>query len=95
MSTLRSRLDRLEQTNCPTVFGRFITVRAGVCDEGQARQYLADQGVSLGQRDLVLVETHADCGAGEPVAPDEPISHHIVECTERFEDMLARLEVES
>lgn len=92
MSTLRSRLDRLEQTNAPTVFGRFITVRAGVCDDSQARRYLADHGVRLGPRDLVLVETHADCGTGQPVAPGEPISRQIVKCTERFEDMLARLD---
>jgi hypothetical protein len=94
MSTLRSRLDRLEQTNASTVFGRFITVRSGECDDSHARRYLADQGVRVGPRDLVLVETHADCGTGGPVERDEPISHEIIECTDRFEDMLARLEVE-
>ena len=92
MSTLRSRLDRLEQTSAPTIFGRFITVRAGECDDNRARQYLSGQGVALGLRDLVLVETHADCGAGEPVGMDEPISHEIIECTEPFEKMLARLD---
>ncbi len=91
MSTLRSRLDRLEQTNAPTVFGRFITVRSGECDDSHARRYLADQGVRLGPRDLVLLETHSDPGAG-PLALTEPISHEILECTERFEDMLARLD---
>ena len=91
MSTLRSRLDRLEQTSAPTIWGRFITVRAGGCDDTRARQYLAGQGVVLGPRDLVLLETHSDPGAG-PVAPTEPISHEIIECTERFEDMLARLD---
>ena len=92
MSKLRSRLDGLEQTAAPAVCGRFITVRAGRCTDAQARRYLADLGVILGPRDLLLVETPSDPGAGAPVRPSEPISHEIIECTEPFEIMLARLE---
>ena len=94
MSTLHSRLDRPEQTNSPKVWGRFITVRAGECDDARAGRYLADHGVDLGPHDLLLVETHADPGAGGYVAAHKPISHHIVECNESLEDTLARLEDE-
>ncbi len=92
MTAMRGRLDRLEQSNTPKVWGRFITVRAGRCDDDQARVYLAGQGITLGAHDLLFVETHRDPGDSAAIAPDAPLGHEIIECTDRFEDMLARLD---
>ncbi len=94
MTALRSRLDCLEKAQVQKVHGRFIYVRSGSCTEQEAHGYLRSLGITVRPRDLVLLETFGDPGAAGHISPGEQISHEIVEFTERFEDMLARLEVE-
>ena len=91
MTALRTRLDRLELANRPGTRGRFICVTAGQCTNAHVDAYLRQQGITVGASDLVLIETHADRGTARSIAPNDPMSHQILECTERFEDMLARL----
>jgi hypothetical protein len=94
VTALRSRLDCLEKAQVQKVHGRFIYVRSGRCTEQEAHEYLRGVGVTVGPRDLVLLETFGDPGTAGHISPGEQRSHDIIECTERFEDMLARLEVE-
>ncbi len=92
MTSLRVRIDRLELVHAPAVLGRFVTVRAGRCDEASAQSYLAGHGIQLRPEDMLLLDTHAEPGASGHVGVDEPISHHVIASAVRFEEALDLLD---